>query len=290
MLGSLGDEWTLLLVQQSLLGVTRYGEFIARLPISHSVLTGRLRAMTADDLLVPQRYQDNPPRSEYLLTPRGRALWPILTSIWAWESLWVADHAEDLPSMRHVTCGADFTPVLACRACGEVASEKDVRAQWGPSGSWVRSMPVESTRRRSASETDPAARRSGAGLFPETMSILGNRWGFALLVASFVGASRFTDYQGLLGAPPGSLTDRLQRFCANGVLASTDGRYVLTEKGRAAFPILITALQWGQRWFNSPEGPAVNLTHTPCHGPFHGALTCEQCAGALRGADVAMEG
>ena len=34
MLGLLGDEWTLLVIQQALLGATRYGEFTARLPIS----------------------------------------------------------------------------------------------------------------------------------------------------------------------------------------------------------------------------------------------------------------
>ena len=39
MLGLLGDEWTLLIVQQALLGATRYGEFTARLPISNAVLT-----------------------------------------------------------------------------------------------------------------------------------------------------------------------------------------------------------------------------------------------------------
>ena len=39
MLGLLGDEWTLLVVQQALLGATRYAEFKTRLPISNSVLT-----------------------------------------------------------------------------------------------------------------------------------------------------------------------------------------------------------------------------------------------------------
>ena len=39
MLGLLGDEWTLLVLQQALLGATRYGEFMSRLPISNSVLT-----------------------------------------------------------------------------------------------------------------------------------------------------------------------------------------------------------------------------------------------------------
>ena len=283
MLGQLGDEWTLLILQQALLGATRYGQFAARLPISHAVLTRRLTAMAAEGLMARRTYQAKPPRSDYVLTPRGRALWPVLVSIWEWERHWVPDHAERLPAMHHTTCNADFTPALCCRACGAGVTEKDVVAQWGPSGSWARSMPVHSTRRRSTTD-----RADGpAGMFPQTMSILGNRWGFALLVAAFVGTSRFGDFQEQLGAPPGSLADRLQLLTANGVLEAANGRYRLTEKGRAVFPILITALQWAQRCFVAPEGPAVELVHRGCGQSFDATLTCDQCAGALRGAHVA---
>lgn len=294
MLGVLGDEWTLLLIQQSILGARRYGDFVARLPISHAVLARRLQSLTDDGLLVRQTYQTKPPRSEYVLTARGRSLWPVLTSIWEWERHWVPDHADALPAMRHEACGAAFAPTLTCRHCSVAVTEKDVAAQWGPSGSWSRSVPVQSTRRRSdvaagaAPRSNLAAATGRAGLFPETMSILGNRWAFALLVASFVGTSRFTDFRDQLGAPPGSLTDRLQIFTANGVLTSTDGRYLLTEKGRAVFPILITALQWAQRWFTAPEGPAVVLRHTLCGNAFDAMLTCDQCAVALRGADFGV--
>lgn len=282
MLGTIGDEWTLLILQQATLGATRYGEFAARLPISHAVLTARLTSMAADGLLERREYQSKPPRAEYVLTPRGRGLWPVLMSIWEWERHWVPSHAASLPAMHHAVCDATFAPVPSCRACSTTVTEKDVVAQWGPSGSWPRSMPMQSTRRRSSSGRGTA----GAGLFPETMSILGNRWAFALLVSAFVGTSRFGDFQAQLGASPGSLADRLQVFIANGVLVATDGRYRLTEKGRATFPILITALQWAQHWFTPVEGPAVELRHTGCGGPFEAALTCDQCTGVLRGADV----
>jgi len=282
MLGLLGDEWTLLVVQQALLGATRFAEFKARLPISNSVLTRRLATLTADGLLEPRVYQTNPTRSEYLVTPRGRSLWPVLLSIWEWERRWVPNHAERVPDMRHQTCGADFAPVLVCRACGEDADDKDVVAQWGPSGSWPRSIPVASTRRRS----DGDQRDAAAGLFPQTMSVLGNRWGFALLVASFVGMSRFTDFQNQLGAPPGSVADRLSIFTANDVLVSADNRYRLTEKCRSLFAVLVLALQWAQRWFRLPEGPAVILTHTGCGKRFGAVLVCDQCAEPLTGAQV----
>jgi DNA-binding HxlR family transcriptional regulator len=279
MLGLLGDEWTLLVVQQALMGATRYAEFQARLPISNSVLARRLQTLTDEGVLLRQEYQSNPPRSSYVVTERGRSLWPMLVSIWEWEGRWVPEHAEVLPTMHHIECGAGFAPVMTCRACGEEASEKDVVAQWGPSGSWPRSIPVAATRRRS--EGDQAA-----GLFPQTMSVMGNRWGFALLVAAFVGTSRFTDFQTQLGASPGSLADRLSIFTANGVLVVADSHYRLTEKGRALFPVLVCALQWAQRWFTAPEGPAVVLTHSACDQRFDAVLVCDQCAGNLRGGQI----
>lgn len=281
MLAQLGDEWTLLVIQQALMGATRYADFQTRLPISHAVLSNRLRTLTRDGLLVTRNYQSKPPRAEYLTTPRSRSLWPVLVSIWHWERQWVPGHSDDLPAMHHIACGADVAPQTTCGSCGDTVTEKDVVAHWGPSGTWARSMPSTTTRRRSS--TDPR----GAGLFPQTMGVLGNRWGFALLVAAFVGMSRFTDFQSQLGAPPGSLADRLSIFTDNGVLAARDNRYHLTEKGRALFPILILALQWSQRWFLAPEGPAVVLTHAACGGRFTAVVTCDQCARPLRGTTVA---
>jgi DNA-binding HxlR family transcriptional regulator len=281
MLELLGDEWTLLVVQQALMGATRFVEFQARLPISNSVLTRRLQTLSAEGVLDRREYQRNPSRSEYVVTARGRSLWPVLVSIWEWERRWVPDHAEALPGMCHFRCGADFAPVVTCGACGEQASEKDVVARWGPSGSWPRSAPVAATRRRS--EGDHAA-----GMFPQTMSVMGNRWGFALLVAAFVGMSRFTDFQTQLGAPPGSVADRLSILTTNGVFDAVDNRYRLTEKGRALFPVLVCALQWAQRWFTPPEGPAVVLTHTACGRGFDAVLVCDQCAEPLTGAEIAV--
>ena len=137
MLGLLGDEWTLLIIQRALLGATRYANS-RRAPVSNSVLTGRLQSLTTDGLLTRREYQTTPSRSEYLVTDRGRSLWPMLTSIWEWERRWVPDHTQQLPSMRHQVCGGAFAPQLTCGPCGAVATEKDLVAQWGPSGSWER--------------------------------------------------------------------------------------------------------------------------------------------------------
>jgi len=52
--------------------------------------------------------------------------------------------------------------------------------------------------------------------------------------------------------------------------------------------VLVLALQWAQRWFDAPEGPAVILTHTACERRFAATLVCDQCAMPLTGAQVTL--
>jgi hypothetical protein len=62
----------------------------------------------------------------------------------------------------------------------------------------------------------------------------------------------------------------------------------LTEKGQAFYPVLILSLQWAQRWFLAPEGPAVLLTHEACGDVFAGRLACDQCTEPLTGGDIGV--
>lgn len=284
MLGLLGDEWNLLILQQALMGAQRYSAFTARLPISNAVLSNRLRVLVAEGLLT----------ADYRTTPRSRSLWPVLVAVWEWERTWVTSsiragaakggRAERLPAMRHAACGELFSPVLRCAHCGTAVRSDDVDVVPGPSGTWDRSAPASATRRRPGSR---AAERQ-AGLFPETMSVLGNRWSAAMLAAAFLGTTRFTEFQTQLGTPPTLVAERLQTFCDIGVLTSeASGAYQLTDKGRAFFGVLVAALQWAERWFLAPEGPALLLTHRGCTSTsFIGELACDRCEQRLRGSEV----
>jgi DNA-binding HxlR family transcriptional regulator len=124
------------------------------------------------------------------------------------------------------------------------------------------------------------------------MAVLGNRWAAGLLVAAFLGTSRFTDFQTQLGVPPSLLTERLQTFCDIGVLTaapagdSERSAYRLSGKGRALAGVLVTALQWAQRWFVAPEGPAIVLRHRGCGQALTGELACDRCGDRLSGAQV----
>jgi DNA-binding HxlR family transcriptional regulator len=231
----------------------------------------------------------------YLPTARSRSLWPLLLLIWEWERSWVPEHADRLPDMRHYRCGRSFSPVLRCTCCQRPVGPDTVALAVGPSGNWERCAPAAATRRRSRSASASPSTTGHAGLFSETMTVLGNRWAAALLVAAFLGGNRFSDLQSQLGAPPSLLAQRLQTFCVIGVLrrdpgidAAERGSYLLTDKGRAFFPILVTAVQWAQRWFSAPEGPAIVMRHRDCGAAFTGELACDQCGDRISGAAVAV--
>ena len=130
----------------------------------------------------------------------------MLVSIWSWERLWVPEHTGDLPRMHHTVCGEDFVPRVTCRSCRR-ARQRERRCRAVGAERLVGAVGAGARR-------DDDRSTSQAGLFPQTMTVLGNRWAFAILVAAFVGISRFTDFQTQLAAPPGSVADRLSIFAA----------------------------------------------------------------------------
>lgn len=285
--GIVGDEWTLWIVQMALNGLTQYNEYLHAGPISSAVLTARLTRLVEADVMERVRYHSRPPRHDYRLTARGRQMWPILLTMWAWEQTWVDDPAAHLPEMRHAACGSAFTPVLVCGACDHDAVARDVSGEFGPSGGWSRSIPSATTRRRSHSGSRPDE------LVVQTMAMIGNRWSTALLGAAFLGATRFGEFEQRMGAPPTIVAERLRSFCDIGVLEQTPSPrrpdwvvYRLSTKGRAFFPVLASILEWGQQWFVSPEGPALRLEHSRCGHIFHPRLRCSECHERLRGSAV----
>ena len=290
-LGLLGDEWNLAIVRLAIMdGTGRYSGFRDRLGIANSVLSARLRRLTEAGVFTRVPYAQGPRRYEYVLTDCGRELWKVLLTIWSWEAVWVTEHSEPLPPMYHVACGREFSPVMCCLACGRPAGPRDVRGTFGPSGGFPRSVPQATTRRRSAGGSP------GPGLVPQTIELIGNRWSALALAAAFLGARRFTDMLVMMGAPPTIVSDRLHRFGQMGVLESVAGpgsgrpEYRLTDKGRAFFPHIMVALDWGDRWFRAPEGPAMLLTHTGCGGPFRPVLRCSVCDRELHGSQIQVGG
>lgn len=97
----IGERWTLLVIRDAFYGVRRYNDFLVHLGIPRAVLASRLQALTAQGILEKRRYQESPPRDEYVLTDRGTALWPTLRALGLWGREHLTGHAAaDLPARR----------------------------------------------------------------------------------------------------------------------------------------------------------------------------------------------
>ena len=126
-----GDWWTLLILRDVFLGVRRFDGLQADLGISRNVLARRLDGLVADGILERRPYSDAPPRAEYVLTEKGRDLWPVLSAMRQWGDRWVAPAGPPV-EVVHVGCGERTTVVPTCAACGEPLTAGDVHAVPGP--------------------------------------------------------------------------------------------------------------------------------------------------------------
>jgi DNA-binding HxlR family transcriptional regulator len=271
----------------ALRGAKQYTDWLKLGPIPGTALTTRLGALVNARVLEKRRYNDRPVRYEYLLTPRGRQVWPILTSMWAWERNWVEGTDNVLPQMRHTTCGQIIEPVLTCDTCRAAIRWREVDGKLGPSGDWTRNLQITARRQRSRNDKRPDE------VVTETMELIGNRWSIAILGAAFLGATRFSEFQKRLSASPTIIADRLSAFADLGVLQQVPTaeradwmEYRLTAKGLAFLPVVLLMIQWGHRWYKAPDGPALYLNHTACQSELHVILTCSSCQELLSGHSI----
>ena len=129
-----GDWWSLLIIRDAFLGVTRFDDFQVRLGISRNTLTQRLGHLADGGILSRVTYSDHPPRAEYRLTAKGRDLWHVITAMRQWGDRWAAPDGPPV-EVRHDACGQLVTAVPACSHCGEPLDARSVTAVPGPGAS-----------------------------------------------------------------------------------------------------------------------------------------------------------
>jgi DNA-binding HxlR family transcriptional regulator len=87
-------KWTLLLVRELAAGTSRFCEIERALAgISPRTLSLRLRALEDEAIVERHTFPEVPPRVEYALTEKGRALLPIIDGMREYGSVWLCDDA-----------------------------------------------------------------------------------------------------------------------------------------------------------------------------------------------------
>jgi DNA-binding HxlR family transcriptional regulator len=126
-----GEWWSILILRDAFLGLTRFEQFQKSLDIAPNMLTRRLTTLVESGMLERSRYSEHPPRDEYLLTERGRDFRPVLWALLAWGNRHFAPEGASVVIVDGDT-GAIAEPVLVDAVSGRTLTAPPFRSAAGP--------------------------------------------------------------------------------------------------------------------------------------------------------------
>ncbi|MCB1471613.1 MAG: helix-turn-helix transcriptional regulator [Rhodobiaceae bacterium] len=128
LLSIVGDRWTFLILREFFHGNTQFQDFLDNLPISSSILSGRLGYLVSVGFI---ERGDESARSGYALTRKGLDIYGPMILMKHWGDAWLRDGKR--PAMQFVDARSrdERTAVLVCSSCGEAPDPRDVAYRAG---------------------------------------------------------------------------------------------------------------------------------------------------------------
>lgn len=80
----IGDRWCLLIIREAFDGVSRFSDFLKQLAIARNILTNRLQHLVAADIFTLQNAVEGGVYQAYILTAKGKDLFPVIVSLRQW--------------------------------------------------------------------------------------------------------------------------------------------------------------------------------------------------------------
>jgi DNA-binding HxlR family transcriptional regulator len=124
-----------------------------------------------------------------------------------------------------------------------------------------------------------------------TLEIVGEKWALLAIREVFLGNRRFDEMVRRTGAPRDTMTARLKTLVAAGVLERRPVsehpprfEYRLTQAGLDLYPVIVSLMQWGDRYLADGDAPMV-LTHH-CGHTLGAVTTCSSCGEPILARDV----
>jgi len=126
-----GERWSLLIVRDALFrGTTRFSDFQRTLGLARNVLAARLEGFVEAGLMTRHLPEDSA-YHEYLLTPKGLDLKPVVIALTGWGDRWAASNGPPI-IYRHDHCGGEIELQLVCGDCGEEPAVDQIGVTPGP--------------------------------------------------------------------------------------------------------------------------------------------------------------
>lgn len=148
-LDRVGEWWSILLLRDAFLGLTRFDEFQKSLGIAPNMLSRRLSDLVDAGLFEKRRYSERPVRHDYVLTACGRDFEPVLWMMMAWGTRHFAPEGAAMV-IADTRTGLPAEPRLVDGRTGRPLARPDFQPVAGPAAN-------EATRRLLDREGTPAS-------------------------------------------------------------------------------------------------------------------------------------
>lgn len=162
-MAAIGDRWGWVILRDLVCGLSRYDDLRHSSDVTNATLSDRLKHLEANGLVERRRYQTRPDRFEYLLTPKGRQVAPVLLVLaQIGDGLGVSGAAA--PPMKFVNreTGAEITWAFIDQNTGKQVRPSDIEIREGPGADELVHWRLSQGRHRRRDRTDgkTASRRT----------------------------------------------------------------------------------------------------------------------------------
>jgi DNA-binding HxlR family transcriptional regulator len=125
-----GERWVWMILRQAFNGARRFEEFQRGIGLARNILVDKMTMLIEQGILERRAAPEAGGRSEYRLTAKGRALFPVYIALMQWGNEWTGLPAPPV-ELLHKPCGQRTTPHVVCSHCGERIVARDTEPVFG---------------------------------------------------------------------------------------------------------------------------------------------------------------
>jgi len=132
-LEAIGDRWAVLILRDLSLGLRRYEDLRRSTGVTNATLSDRLKHLEDNELIERRRYQTNPERYQYFLTPKGRDTILVMQALLQVGDKWAVSGNAG-PPLKFVDRKTGHAVRLAMvdNETGQRVKTRDLQPQAGP--------------------------------------------------------------------------------------------------------------------------------------------------------------
>ncbi|MBR1223073.1 helix-turn-helix transcriptional regulator [Bradyrhizobium sp. U87765 SZCCT0131] len=122
----IGDGWSLLIIRDALAGKRRFSEFQKSLGTAKNILAARLRTLVAQGIFELKAAADGGPHQEYVLTDKGKDLFPVMVALRQWADVHLFRPGEIFTQLVDRKNGRPLQPLELRADDGRVLQRQDI--------------------------------------------------------------------------------------------------------------------------------------------------------------------